>query len=73
MLNSVGANGQIFQNQDFGAAYCRAVNEWLVATWTSQEKRLKGSIVVPYEDAGRGRGRDRALGRRIRISCRSSC
>ena len=50
VLNYVGANGQIFQNHDFGAAYCRAVNEWLVATWTSQEKRLKGSIVVPYED-----------------------
>ncbi len=50
ILNYVGPNGQIFQNQDFGGAYCRAVNDWLVAEWTSKEARLKGSVVVPYED-----------------------
>jgi predicted TIM-barrel fold metal-dependent hydrolase len=26
------------------------MNEWLIAEWLSQEPRLKGSIVVPYED-----------------------
>jgi predicted TIM-barrel fold metal-dependent hydrolase len=39
------------RNQEFGAALCRAVNEWQVATWTGPDKRLKGSIVVPGEDA----------------------
>src|SRR3546814_14579994 len=38
------------QNVDFAIAYCRAINDWQVAEWTSQEPRLKGSIVVPYED-----------------------
>jgi predicted TIM-barrel fold metal-dependent hydrolase len=42
--------GQGLQNADFAAAYCRAVNDWQVAEWTSKEKRLKASVVVPYED-----------------------
>ena len=33
------------------AAYCTALNHWQVETWTSREKRLKASIVVPYDDA----------------------
>ena len=44
------------------AALCRAVNEWQVAEWTGRDRRLKASIVVPYEyRRPRGR-RDRALG-----------
>jgi predicted TIM-barrel fold metal-dependent hydrolase len=43
--------GQGLQNLDFAAALCRATNEWQVAEWTSQESRLKASVVVPYEDA----------------------
>jgi predicted TIM-barrel fold metal-dependent hydrolase len=43
--------GQGLQNSDFAAAYCRAVNEWQVETWTSREPRLKASVVVNYEDA----------------------
>ena len=39
------------RNQDFGAALCRAMNEWVVAAWTSQESRLKAAISVPGEDA----------------------
>lgn len=50
ILNPVGDNGQPSQNQEFGAAYCRAVNDWQVAAWTSQEPRLRASIVVPYEN-----------------------
>ena len=38
------------QNLDYGAALARAMNEWQVAEWTSKEKRLKASIVIPYED-----------------------
>ena len=32
------------------AAIARATNEWQRAEWTSRDSRLKGSIVVPYED-----------------------
>jgi predicted TIM-barrel fold metal-dependent hydrolase len=45
------SSGQGLQNSDFAAAYCRAVNEWQVAEWTSKEPRLKASVVVHYEDA----------------------
>ncbi len=50
ILNATGDNGQSFQNREFGAAVCHSMNEWLIAEWLSQEPRLKGSIVVPYED-----------------------
>jgi predicted TIM-barrel fold metal-dependent hydrolase len=40
-----------FQNLDLSAAVCRAINDWQIAEWTGQERRLKASIVVPYEDA----------------------
>ncbi|MSO90986.1 MAG: amidohydrolase [Acetobacteraceae bacterium] len=51
VLNPLNPSGQGFQNQEMGAAFARAVNEWQVAEWTSKEPRLKGSIVSPYEDA----------------------
>jgi hypothetical protein len=51
VLNATGDNGQAFQNRDFGAAICHATNEWLVHEWLDPEPRLKGSIVVPFEDA----------------------
>jgi len=35
----------------FAEAMCSAVNDWQVEAWTSRENRLKGSIVVPQEDA----------------------
>lgn len=34
---------------EYGAAICEAINEWQVAEWTSQEKRLKASITVMQE------------------------
>src|SRR5262245_38680712 len=43
-------SGQGLQNGDFAHAYCRAVNDWQVAEWTSKEPRLKGSVLVHYED-----------------------
>ncbi|MBV9249055.1 MAG: amidohydrolase [Acetobacteraceae bacterium] len=51
ILNATGDNGQSYQNREFGAAVCHAMNEWLVHEWLAPEPRLKGSIVVPYEDA----------------------
>ncbi len=50
VLNPLRA-GQGLQNPDFAAAFCRAVNDWQIAEWTSKEPRLKGSICLPYEDA----------------------
>ena len=50
ILNATGDNGQAFQNREFGAAMCHAMNEWLIAEWTSKEPRLKASLVVPFED-----------------------
>jgi predicted TIM-barrel fold metal-dependent hydrolase len=44
-------SGQGAQNMDLAAALCGAVNDWQIAFWTSQEPRLKGSVVIPYEDA----------------------
>ena len=51
ILNATGDNGQSFQNREFGAAVCHAMNEWQLHEWLTPEPRLKGSIVVPYEDA----------------------
>jgi len=50
VLNATGDNGSSFQNREFGAAVCSAMNEWLVEHWLTPEPRLKGSIVVPFED-----------------------
>ena len=50
VLNATGENGQAFQNREFGAAVCHAMNEWLIEKWLSREPRLKGSIVIAYED-----------------------
>jgi predicted TIM-barrel fold metal-dependent hydrolase len=51
ILNATGDNGQSYQNRDFGAAVCHAMNEWQLHEWLRPEPRLRGSIVVPYEDA----------------------
>jgi predicted TIM-barrel fold metal-dependent hydrolase len=44
-------SGQGAQNPDLSNAITCATNEWQVAEWTSRDKRLKASVVVPYEDA----------------------
>jgi predicted TIM-barrel fold metal-dependent hydrolase len=51
ILHLLAPTGMDQRNQEFGAAICRAINEWTVETWTRPEPRLKGSIVVPGEDA----------------------
>ena len=50
ILNATGDNGSSFQHREYGAAVCHAMNEWLVEHWLAPEPRLKGSIVVPFED-----------------------
>jgi predicted TIM-barrel fold metal-dependent hydrolase len=43
-------SGQGAQNAELSAAITHATNEWQIAEWTSQDSRLKGSVVIPYED-----------------------
>lgn len=50
VLGPLGNTGQGELNLDFGAAFCRATNEWQREAWTSRDQRLKAGIVVPYED-----------------------
>src|ERR1700709_2797674 len=42
--------GQGIRNQDLSAALASAINDCQIAKWTSQDSRLKGSIVVANED-----------------------
>jgi predicted TIM-barrel fold metal-dependent hydrolase len=51
ILNPLSPTGQGDQNPDFSAAMAFASNEAQVARWASREKRLKASVVVPYENA----------------------
>ncbi len=50
ILNPLSPNGQGLQNQELAAAYAAAMNDWQVAKWTSQDARLKASVVVAYDD-----------------------
>ena len=44
------ATGQGIRNHDLSAAICSAINDWQIEKWTSQDSRLKGSVVVANED-----------------------
>jgi predicted TIM-barrel fold metal-dependent hydrolase len=50
ILNPLNS-GQGVANPDLSAAICRATNEWQLAEWTGKDRRLRASVVVPYEDA----------------------
>ncbi|HTI02887.1 MAG TPA: amidohydrolase family protein [Acidisoma sp.] len=41
--------GQGIANPELSAAICHATNQWQVAEWTSKDKRLRASVLVPYE------------------------
>jgi predicted TIM-barrel fold metal-dependent hydrolase len=43
-----GAGAQL--NLEYSAALCAATNDWQIAEWLDPEPRLRGSIVVPFED-----------------------
>lgn len=38
-------------NQGYGAALAHAINDWQLAEWLEPEPRLRGSIVVTWDDA----------------------
>src|ERR1700761_7113204 len=44
-------SGQGATNPLLSDAITHATNEWQKAEWTSRDNRLRGSVVVPYEDA----------------------
>jgi predicted TIM-barrel fold metal-dependent hydrolase len=50
MLHLLSPTGMDLRNQAFGAAVCRAINEWQVAEWTGKDPRLHAAIVLPGED-----------------------
>lgn len=45
---SLGVQATI--NFDYAAAYCRAVNEYTYEHWLANDKRLKGSVLIPKQD-----------------------
>jgi predicted TIM-barrel fold metal-dependent hydrolase len=51
ILSPLTPTGQGERNPEFSIAMCQAINDWQRAKWTGPERRLKASIVIPYEDA----------------------
>jgi uncharacterized protein len=51
ILNMISPHPGGIQNPDLSAALCGAVNDWQAMEWTSKDKRLRASVVVPYEHA----------------------
>ena len=49
ILNPLLASGE-FLNLEYGAEHARVVNDWQRAEWLEPEPRLRGSVVVAYED-----------------------
>ena len=41
---------QLVYSDDMAAAFCRALNDWLVKEWLDRDPRLRGSIVVPMQN-----------------------
>ena len=50
IMNPLSPTGQGDQNAEFSAAMAFAANEGQLEVWTRREKRLKASVVVPYEN-----------------------
>jgi predicted TIM-barrel fold metal-dependent hydrolase len=44
---------QALFSEDLGAAFCKAVNDWMVKEWLDKDPRLRASIVVPMQNAER--------------------
>jgi predicted TIM-barrel fold metal-dependent hydrolase len=50
ILSPLNPSGQGEQNVQFSIAMTHATNDWQLDTFTHQERRMKASIVIPYED-----------------------
>jgi uncharacterized protein len=55
VLNPLSPSGQGDQNADLSAALAFATNESQLERWTRRDRRLRASVVVPYEDADASR------------------
>jgi uncharacterized protein len=42
---------QLLFSEDMAAAFAKAVNNWLAAEWLDRDPRLRGSIVLPMQNA----------------------
>lgn len=62
MLTPLTGVGELI-NLDFGLAMAQAINDWQIEDWTSREPRLRGSIMVPYEDGNLAAEEIHRLGR----------
>jgi len=40
---------QLLFSEDMAAAFCKAVNDWLVKEWLDRDPRLRASIVIPMQ------------------------
>ena len=49
LLPLLGAGRQV--NLGYGAARASAINDWQIEEWIEKEPRLRGSIIVAFEDA----------------------
>lgn len=52
ILTPLGGGGSVL-NQDLGAAWARAVNDWQIAEWLDFDPRFRASIQLPFEDPPR--------------------
>jgi predicted TIM-barrel fold metal-dependent hydrolase len=41
---------QVLFSEDLGAAFCRAINDWIRTEWLDRDPRLRASIVVPQQN-----------------------
>ena len=44
---------QALFSEDLGAAFCRAINDWIAKEWLDKDDRLRASIVVPTQNPER--------------------
>jgi uncharacterized protein len=44
---------QCFRDENLGAVFARALNDWLAAEWLDKDPRLRGSAVLPVQSAER--------------------
>ena len=51
MCNPLMPSGQGFANAQLSTALCRATNEWQKHALVANDRRLRASVVVPYEDS----------------------
>jgi len=66
LLPLLGVGEQV--DLDYAAARARAINDWQLAEWLEPEPRLRGSIIVPYEDGELAAEEIRRLGDQPRFA-----